>query len=258
MIIWAGVSTDELGMVVEHYPKVIIPKRKIQVQNVAGRSDDIVISSDAFENYEQSYSVFLDSKYIGGLEAVIPKISDWLLGNPGYHRLEDSYFPDYYRMAYVPNGQNFSSLFNEYGEGTISFNCAPEKYLKTGELPIEVPQPSNTKPAAVLYNPTAYAASPIIKFNGSTNGVQITFTNNKTNVANATVMISIDRADTPVTIDVKKHKITATIDGVETNYSSHLTGRYEDLMLMKETKISCTGVYGTEPKLTIIPRWYTI
>ena len=63
MITWAGTSTDELGMVVEHYPKVILPKRKFQVQSVAGRSDDIVISSDAFENYEQSYSVFLDSKY---------------------------------------------------------------------------------------------------------------------------------------------------------------------------------------------------
>lgn len=248
MITWAGTSTDELGMVVEHYPKVILPKRKFQVQSVAGRSDDIVISSDAFENYEQSYSVFLDSKYIGGLEAVIPKISDWLLGNTGYQRLEDTYFPDYYRMAYVSSGQNFSSLFNEYGEGTLSFNCAPEKYLKTGELPIDI---TNN---AVLYNPTAYLAFPIIKFTGGTSGVTLTFTNNKTDIANASVTVAIDAANTPVTIDVKKHKITALVNNAETNYSSHLTGRYEDLMLMKETKISFTGAQT----ITVIPRWYTI
>ena len=248
MIIWAGVSTDELGMVVEHYPKVILPKRKLQIQNVAGRSDDIVISSDAFENYEQSYSVFLDAKYIGGLEAVIPKISDWLLGNTGYQRLEDTYFPDYYRMAYIPSGQDFSSLFNEYGEGTITFNCAPEKYLKTGEQPIEV---SNN---AILYNPTAYAASPLIKFTGGTSSVTLTFTNNKTNVANTSVSVQIAAANTPVTIDVKKHKITATVNGSETNFSANLTGRYEDLMLVKETKIFFTG----GPSITGIPGWDTI
>lgn len=222
MITWNGHNSDEFGVIVEHYPGVIIPKRKIEVQSVAGRSDDIIIPSEGFENYEQQYSIFLDVKNIGGLEVAIPKISDWLFSEPGYHRLEDSYFPEYYRMAYLANGQQFSTLLNEYGEGTVSFNCAPERYLKTGEHPITI----NSN--AVLLNPTGFKAKPLMTFTAPSVDSTITFINGETGSANGTVTIKAIKGAPTVTLDVQAHKIftNASYVGVFDTSLSYGIGEY--------------------------------
>ena len=47
MILWAGTSNKDVGMVVEHYPSVILPRRKMEVQQVPGRNGDIILFQDA-------------------------------------------------------------------------------------------------------------------------------------------------------------------------------------------------------------------
>lgn len=237
MIIWAGTSNKDVGMVIEHYPRVIIPQRSQEVQNVPGRNGAIILPTGSFENYEQQYQAFLDAKHIGGLEEVMPKLVDWLLGHEGYHRLEDSYFPDVYRMAYYSGGAEFVSMFNEYGEGTLTFNCAPEKYYKIGEWELPVVQNQ------IIRNPSAFAAFPLImiKGNGSTDGT-LSFNENS---------ITIKAVPTNITIDTKNHK---AYDGT-TNYNNKITGFYENLKLGKETTITWSG--GIQ-EVSIIPRWWTL
>lgn len=242
MIIWAGTSSKDVGMVVEHYPSVTIPQKKIEVQKVPGRNDDIVISTGAFDNYTQTYDAFLDVKYIGGLEGAMPKIVDWLLGHDGYYRLEDTYFPDVYRMAYYTGGAEFVSMFNEYGEGKLTFTCAPEKYLKSGEQPIEMTKGKK------LINLTSFPASPVIWIKGdglSSGTLQV---NDKT--------FAISIVPDSIIVDVQRHKAySIEPDGSEINRSNRITGNYEDLILKKETSITWTGgITGVE----IIPRWWTI
>lgn len=235
MIIWAGTSNKDVGMIVEHYPSIVFPNRKQEVQKVPGRNGDIVISDGSFENYEQQYSVFMDSKNLGGLEQTIPKVADWLLGNEGYHRLEDSYFKDFYRMAYYSGGSEFISVLNEYGQGTLIFTCAPEKYYKSGENLIEVEK------GQVLRNPSTFAALPLIIVTGSGSGTL--YFNDST--------LTISSIQTSVTIDTKLHK---AYNGT-TSRNSTITGYYENLKLGKTTEISWSGgVTG----LSIIPRWWTI
>lgn len=236
MIIWAGTSNKDVGMVIEHYPSIIIPQRSQDVQSVPGRNGDIVLPNYSFSNYEQSYQAFLDAKYIGGLERVIPKLMDWLLGNEGYQRLEDSYFPDVYRMAYYSGGTQFVSLFNEYGEGTLTFNCAPEKYLKQGERAISLSKNQ------VLRNPTAFAAMPLITITGNGSNGTLTFNGN-----------SLTIASTPSTIiiDTKLHK---AYNG-STNYNSKISGYYENMKLGVITTITWSGGISA---VSLIPRWWTI
>lgn len=235
MILWAGTSNKDVGMVVEHYPSIILPRRKQEIQQVPGRNGDIILFQDAYENYEQSYRVFLDAKAKGGIEKVIPKISDWLLGHSGYQRLEDSYFPDVYRMAYYTGGVEFVSFFNEYGEGVLTFNCAPEKYYKSGEKAITISK------GQVITNPTLFPAKPIVTVKGSGAGT-ITFGSNS---------LTISNIGTSVTIDVKDH---IAYNG-STNRNSTITGRYENMVLSGKTTITWSGgVTG----MTMIPRWWTI
>ena len=235
MIIWAGTSNKDVGMIVEHYPSVVLPNRSQEIQKVPGRNGDIIITNGSFENYDQQYSVFIDAKHIGKLEQVMPTIVDWLLGHEGYQRLEDSYFPDFYRLAYYAGGAQFISVFNEYGQGTLTFNCAPEKYYKSGEKTITL-----TK-GQVLRNPSSFAAYPLITVKGSGSGT-LSF--------NGTAL-TISSIGTFVTIDTKLHK---AYNGT-TNRNSTITGSYESLKLGKSTTITWSGgVTGVD----IIPRWWTI
>lgn len=236
MIIWAGTSSEDVGMVIQHYPKVIIPARKREVQAVPGRSGDIVIEFDTFENYEQQYDCFLDAKALGGLNTVIPKVSDWLLGNSGYQRLEDTYFPDVYRMAYVVNAIEFTSTFNEYGSGTLTFNCAPEKYFKMGEE--EITLTKNQK----LFNPSSFKAKPIITITGNGSEGYLYFNNKGMRFPNV---------PTSAVIDIKEHTIYAG----STRLESNMVGMYEAFEMEKETTITWTGgITGVK----IIPRWWTV
>ena len=235
MIIWAGTSNKDVGMVVEHYPSIILPKRKQEIQQVPGRNGDIILYQDAYENYEQSYQVFIDSSLKNGMTRVIPMISDWLLGHQGYQRLEDSYFPDVYRMAYYTGGVEFVSFFNQYGEGTLTFNCAPEKYYKMGERPITV---SNGQ---IISNPTLFPAKPLITLTGS-GAATLYFGNNS---------LSISSIDGSLTIDIRDHK--AYKGG--TNKNSTITGLYENMLLKGKTNVHWSG---NITKMTMTPRWWTI
>ena len=235
MIIWAGTSNKDVGMVIEHYPSVILPERDQVIQEVPGRNGSIVLANGSFKNYEQQYSAFLDAKYIGGLGQVMPKVMDWLLGHEGYQRLEDSYFPDFYRMAFYSGGTSFINMFNDYGEGTLTFNCAPEKYYKSGEWPIIISKNQ------VLLNPSSFAAYPLIMVTGSGSGT-LTFNNNSMTISNI---------GTSVTIDTKLHK---AYNGT-TSRNNTITGNYEDMRLGKSTTITWSGgITGVE----ITPRWWTI
>lgn len=235
MIKWAGISNLDVGMVVEHYPKVIIPSRKQEVVTVPGRNGDIILNDGSFNNYDQQYAVFLDVKEQGGLEVAMPKIIDWLLGHPGYHRLEDSYFPDVYRMAQFVGGTDFSSIFNEYGEGNLVFNCCPERYFKMGEKPVVLTNGQK------LFNPTSFEAKPLITVKGSGNGT-LTFDE---------ISVTINDISEFTVVDVKARRVYKN----DTRLNNKFVGNFEDLYLGKETTVAWSGgITGVE----IVPNWWTI
>ena len=236
MIVWAGTSNLDVGMVVEHYPKIIIPERKQEIQTVPGRNGDIVLSDGSFKNYEQPYQCFLDAKKLGGLEQVMPSIIDWLLGHEGYYRLEDSYFPDVYRMAYYSGGSEFISIFNEYGEGTLTFNCAPEKYYKNGNNSIIL---TNYQ---ILRNPSSFTAKPKILVQGNGEG-KLYFNDKEFTIQSFEVGT--------VGIDVKEHR---AYHGTQ-NLNNIISGNFEDLELGKETEIRWNNKISY---VEIVPRWWTI
>ena len=257
MILWAGISSKDVGMVVEHYPSIIIPRRKQEVQQVPGRNGDIILYQDAYENYEQSYQVFLDAKSKGGLQKVIPKLSDWLLGHSGYQRLEDSYFPDVYRMAYYTGGVEFISIFNEYGAGTLTFNCAPEKYYKMGERSIKL---TNQQ---LISNPTLFPAKPLITLNVDGRQQRIYFHHERTYKDTGLIIededpyLEINPSNVRyslsgiIQIDIKDHLMTHDY-GV---YNTHVAGLFDNMMLKGKTTIYWDSGISN---VSIIPRWWTI
>ena len=85
-----------------------------------------------------------------------------LLSDPGYHRLEDSYHPDIYRMAALTKIEKPGlHQLNRDGAFTLSFDCRPQSFLKIGETPIEFTADGT------VWNPTPFASRPLLRIWGT-------------------------------------------------------------------------------------------
>lgn len=159
MIFWNGRSSDEFGLYVEYYPPRPVPERKVERVSVPGRSGDIFFPQDAFSNVKQSYDIYISAE-ARGLPIIADPIVAWL-SVPGYARLEDNYDPEIYRMAMFVGGIDITNIINCFGRATITFDCMPQRWLKSGEIP------QHFTNAGALVNPTGMKALPLITVSGS-------------------------------------------------------------------------------------------
>lgn len=159
MITFNGISSDSKGVIVQRYPNRTIPKRRIFVNEVAGKNGGILTVDKTFPNVVQEYEVYLSAASVG-LPSVARAVAEWLTSPTDYVSLWDSYESDVYREAVLEQGFDIENSLNKYGHGTIAFNCKPQKFLTSGTSPI-------TPVDGYVTNPTAYDAQPIITVSGS-------------------------------------------------------------------------------------------
>lgn len=237
MISFAGIRSDEMNLVVEHYPSRSFPERSYEVIEVPGRNGDVIIDNGNFKNYRESYSVFIDSGCLETprLQLIARNLAGWLLGNPGYQRLEDSYDPEFYRMAYYSGGSNFSNFFNIYGRGTLEFICAPKRFSKEGDREISAVKSEK------LINPFVFKAEPIYKISVSGSNPTITVNGND---------MSFSVSSGTIYVDVEKHK---TYNSSGNRISED--GDYEDLVLTKSNTFNWNGSVSS---LKLTPRWWIL
>lgn len=231
MIWFNKISSDDIGVIVEKFPSRPIPRRKSETVSVPGRNGDILFQQNAFENVTQNYDIYVSAKDVK-LHNIAAKVAQWLL-QTGYLRLEDSYEPDVFRMAYYSGGIDIENLLDEYGRCTITFTCRPERYLKSGEYPVTLAKNQ------VLINPTSYPAKPLIKVSGSGDGHLFVGDNE----------IALTGINGYLVID---SDIMDCYKGSE-NCNSKMTGEFP--MLSGITPFAWNGnITGVE----VTPRWYTI
>ena len=163
MILFHGVSSDDVRVIVEEYPDRPVPKRKIERFSIPGRSGDIVTNEDAWENVTQSYSIYVSAEG-PGLSIIADKAVQWLMV-PGYHILEDEYDYNTFRLASFLGPNNLANTLNMFGRAKIEFDCWPQRFLKSGARPLRMAQ--NT----ILVNPSIYTAEPLIVVHGAGTGV---------------------------------------------------------------------------------------
>jgi putative phage tail component len=159
VIWWAGKCSNEIGVVVERYPNQNGPERRLEVIQIPGRNGDLIIDSGVYNNYAQSYEVYFNAS-----KNRTPKqsrmVREWLQTATGYQRLEDSYDPEFYRLAYFSGPAEIENIMNQYGRMTISFMCKPQRWRKDGETPLLLTA------SQTIYN-ELFPALPLIKINGT-------------------------------------------------------------------------------------------
>lgn len=127
-----GHSSGDFGIFLTEEPTFITPERKSTVVKVPGRSGDIVVMEDAWENYEQEINIGFGSNDYN-VQDDFYDIANWLNSAKGYARLEVDNEPDVFRLACAVNGAEVTNHLNRIGEATLTFNCRPERFLKEFE-----------------------------------------------------------------------------------------------------------------------------
>ncbi len=232
VIIFNNKSSADCRIQVAHPPGYTYPERDYTITHIPGRNGDIIQDNGCYKNVERTYEVSFDAPN-EDFATYANAVSAWLHSTTGYARLEDSYEPNYYRMATYQESNIFENLYNQAGTATIVFECKPQRFLKTGDNTIAIQN------SLTIMNPTGFEAYPLFKVTGTSgvltvNGNSITFSS-----IDDFVMLDCELQDT------YKENI---------NKNSTISGTFPVLKTGSNT-ISWTGNISS---VTMKPRWWTI
>lgn len=240
-IYWNGISSSSVPIVVEHPPKYQIPERDYDTIHIPGRSGDLLIDNGSYKNVDRAYDIAFGSEKKTHSE-MAAAVSEWLHSAHGYGRLEDTYEPDYYRIASYQEDLEMENILNHLGRATITFNCMPQRFLKSGELPIIISATNKE-----LMNPTRFDAKPLLNLIGGTGAAKVSIND---------VSLSIISLDNGLTINCDMGEVykgtysrNAMIDwGVNT---PHIFPYFKP-------GINVVKFSGAISKVEVIPKWWTL
>ena len=182
VIIFNGRSSQDYHIQVEHPPGYETPERDYDITHVPGRNGDVIIDKGSYKNVDRVYEIAAGS--LGGdFTEFANQISEWLHSASAYARLEDSFEPDYYRLAIYEERGDIENILGQAARTEITFNCKPQRFLKVGDDSVSV------NSGGRVTNPTGFTALPIItvKINERESGVL--------KVGSTTVTISAKTSD---------------------------------------------------------------
>lgn len=231
--VFNGQSSLEYGVYVGGQGTYNAPQRDVTKITVPGRNGDLIKDNGRWLNIQVPYNIVVMDEFLDRTN----DIRAWLCETTDYARLEDTYHPDYFRMARFSNSLEFeTSAFNRTGKATVIFDCKPQRWLKTGEQAVSMANGGN------IFNPTRFSSRPLIRIIGSGNGT--------VTVGNYTIAVT----DMSTYIDVDSEIQDCYIGSTSANNKVTLSAGFP-LLVPGNTTVSWTG--GVTD-VDITGRWYTI
>lgn len=231
---FAGVNSNDFGIWISGEGTFDRPKREYEEKKVPGRNGTLLIDKGRYENQAITYPACIMSNMSDRLAAFLNEMAQ----HTGYHRLEDTYNPYEYRRAQfiTETKVKTSGYNNREGQFSLVFNCAPQRFLKSGEDTIQI-----TTSGTTINNRTNMPAKPFLRVYGSGAGT----------VGIGTETITISAINEYVDIDCE---IMDTFKGT-TNCNGNVS--FTDAVAINPGvhAITFTGlITGVDVK----PRWYII
>ena len=234
IVIFNGISSQDLHIQVQTEPDYDFPEKDYEVTHVPGRNGDIVIDQGSWQNVSRKYNLAMDAVKISYTE-VASKLVQWLHSASGYARLEDSYEPDFYRMAMYKDSGSISNIYNKAGQIEVEFTCKPQRYFKSGEI-------ADIFTTSTEYrNPTDFPAKPLIKIHGSGSGT----------VGIGTYTVTINDILDGMIVDSEQQDTYKD----QTNCNSRVSIAEYPKLVSGNNVISISGGVTS---IEIIPRWWTL
>lgn len=144
--VFNGKNSLDFGIHI-YSPQILnTPKKKREIIEVSGRNGDIIIEDGSYENVAITFKdCFIIENFADNFKA----LKSFLCSQKEYNRLEISWLPDEYRMAMFDGDiAPVIKEFDGFGKFDLVFNCKPQRFLKSGEIPVEVPCSPAVSPAS--------------------------------------------------------------------------------------------------------------
>lgn len=229
--IYNGKNSLDFGAVVDGNQTFGSAQRDYESYQVPGRNGNLTIDNGRFNEVPIPYEGFIVRDFDDNSEA----LRNFLQQDIGYHRLEDSIHPDEYRLAMYPGPFEPRVIFLESGSFTITFRARPERFLKSGEIPVKVPAGQQV----TLMNPSPQTAKPVIIIPSGTGAVNI-----------GSEILTITQNTNGMTIDCE---IQDAYNG-ETNLNRYVQRTTGEFPTLKAGKTVISG----DMDFQIIPRWWKL
>lgn len=227
-VVYGGKSLSDFGINIALCKNpYVVPIPSVETTHVNGRSGDLHFYYGDYANVELTYLCMIDRDFDQRMAA----FKAWLYQQKGYKRLEDYTNPDIYRMA-VPLKETAIGKYRDSFE--VTFNCMPQKFLKTGEKSIKMTSSGS------LFNPTLYDALPLIRVKGTGN----------LSINNVTIRITSNSDYTDIDCQLQD----AYHEG--SNRNSNLTLLSGNFFSLRPGKNNISLASGMSIEIT--PRWWTL
>jgi len=240
VINYNGISSTDLGLIIQTIPSYDFPEKDLEYVHVNGRNGDIIQNNKSFNNITRTY--YIAKVYRRG-ETFIEsanKIAEWLHSSDTYCKLEDSYEPDYYRMAIFKDEGRLQDYYEQATTLEISFDCKPQKWLKTGD------ESKLIGNGLTLTNPTNFDAYPTIEMDVIQD---VTY---QINIGSYSITIDKIPSSTHIIIDCENMECYSLTE----NYNKYISLSNNEIPVLK--KKSDTLITSTNNTAYIKPRWWTI
>lgn len=223
---------------VEKYPDIHAPVRRRDPLSIPGRSGELHVAEDAFENVPKTYACYFHADNF--VSETANAVKAWLLSNPGYQRLIDLYEQEHYYRAVVLEEISFSNWMGKYSRFVVNFSCDPRHFLISGDNALTF-----STSGSVVRSPTVFPALPIIHIFGEGTG--------ELTIGKTTVSILGFNGD--ITLDCEDMDAYRVADGLLVNCNGLIYAPEFPVLQPGENSISWSG--GID-HIEIIPRWWTL
>ncbi len=244
IIKYNDISTEDLGIIIQFIPTYEFPNKDYESVHIPGKNGDILIDNGSFQNVERTYSIAKTYKTREDFIKVANKITTWLFSADGYARLEDSYEPDYYRMAMYKNNGNMTNFYDVATALEITFDCKPQRWLISGDEEITV---QNGVP--LPKNPTNYDSMPIFEVRVHANTIA-------TINVGSDYQLQIDKFASVTDIIIDCENMECYYGDTLYNSKVKITKGNGFPKLAKDSQTTIT--YSGVSSLKVKPRWWTI
>ena len=137
-LVFDGVDSRDYGIYITGDAVFNSPERDVEMIEIPGRNGAYALDKGRFSNIKVSYPAGIAGDTEADFREGISAFRNALASRKGYKRLEDDYNPDEYRMAVYKSGLEVTPKALKAGEFTITFDCKPQRFLKSGETAVTI------------------------------------------------------------------------------------------------------------------------
>lgn len=205
VIEFGGVSSDAYDVVIEGPGEYTAPNRAYESISVPGRNGALILDKGYYENIDAKFNAVIQAETQLEFERKVRDFKNAIVSQKGYQRLTEAYHPESYRMAVYKSGFDDEPKFiGKAAIFTLVFECKPQRYLMSGETPMEITSGEN------ILNPTLFDASPLLEVKG----------NGNVNIDDYTISLSDEPIGYIVLMDAKSNSGTTASVGVEGSFKT--------------------------------------